>query len=260
VDKAWKEIIHRGFAGGLVVIVAALAVLAIKQRYRLRFSPKLSVAIVLLILLQAAFGAWTVTMKLRPVIVSTHLLLGLTTLALLVWSAMRQREWAFVPREARGLRRLAALGLIIVICQISLGGWVSTNYAALACPDFPGCQGQLVPKMEFRDSFAINRELGHAPNGEALTIDNLRAIHWTHRLGALITFLYLSWLIWRLYRASILRGLAVALGVVLGAQLLLGIGNVVLGLPLPVAVMHNGGAALLLSLMIALNYRLARQR
>jgi len=260
VEKAWKEIVHRMFAGGLVVLVAALAVLAIKQRDQLRRSPALSIAIVLLICLQAAFGAWTVTMKLRPVIVTTHLLLGLSTLGLLMWSAMRQRDWAPIPREAGSLRFPAAVGLIVLICQIVLGGWTSTNYAATACEDFPTCQGQLLPKMAFHNSFAVDRELGMAPDGSKLTMDNLRAIHWTHRVGALLTFCYLGWLALRLYRRSVLRSLAVAVGLVLLVQIGLGIGNVLLHLPLPVAVMHNAGAALLLCLMIAMNYRLARRR
>jgi cytochrome c oxidase assembly protein subunit 15 len=260
VEKAWKEIVHRMFAGGLVVLVAVLAVLAIKQRDQLRRSPVLSIAIVLLICVQAAFGAWTVTMKLRPVIVTTHLLLGLSTLGLLMWSAMRQRDWAPIRREAGSLRFPAAVGLVVLIAQIVLGGWTSTNYAATACEDFPTCQGQLMPKMEFHNSFTVDRELGYAPDGSKLTMENLRAIHWTHRVGALVTFCYLAWLVARLYRRGVLRSLAVAIGLALLLQIGLGVGNVLLHLPLPVAVMHNAGAALLLCLVIALNYRLARRR
>ncbi|MBV8658568.1 MAG: COX15/CtaA family protein [Burkholderiales bacterium] len=259
LDKAWKEMVHRYVAGGLGLLVVILAALAIKHRDRLRQSPALPVAVFFLICLQGAFGAWTVTMKLRPAIVTGHLLFGLSTLALLVWSALRQREWAPL-RSGASFRPYAMLGLLIVIAQIMLGGWVSTNYAALVCSDFPTCQGALVPAMDFHDGFSLLRELGKAPDGHMLTLANLTAIHWLHRLGALITFCYLSWLAMRLYRAHVLRSLALAVLFALLLQVSLGIGNVLLQLPLPVAVLHNAGAALLLSLMVAMNFRLARVR
>lgn len=258
--KAWKEMVHRYFASALGLLILAIALLAVRQRQVLRQSPALPVATFFVVCFQGALGAWTVTMLLKPAIVTSHLIGGMTLLAMLVWLNLRQREWPRAERGAPQFQAWALLGLVIVALQIILGGWVSTNYAALACTDFPSCQGSLLPNMAFRDAFHVLRELGQTPDGAMLSMANLTAIHWLHRLGALLTFLYLAWLSWRLYAQGVLRSLALAIAAALLVQLSLGVGNVLLHLPLAVAVLHNAGAALLLVLLVTLNFRLARRR
>ncbi len=258
--KAWKEMVHRYFASALGLLILAIAVLAVRDRARLRQSPLLPILTFLVVCFQGALGAWTVTMLLKPAIVTSHLIGGMTLLAMLVWLHLRQRDWPRAERGAPQFRGLALLGLVIVAAQIILGGWVSTNYAALACTDFPTCQGSLLPQMDFRDAFHVLRELGQTPDGEMLSMANLTAIHWLHRLGALLTFAYLAWLSWRLYAQGVLRSLALAIGLALLLQVSLGIANVLAHLPLAVAVLHNAGAALLLVLLVTLNFRLAHRR
>ena len=152
---------------------------------------------------------------------------------------------------------LAVGALVALVAQIALGGWVSTNYAALACPDFPLCRGELVPQgMHFEHAFHVLRELGRDAEGALLPIDALVAIHWAHRVGAVVAGALLAWLAWRLWRSAATRALGTGVAVLLAAQLLLGASNVVFGLPLPVAVLHNAGAAALLAMMVVVNYRL----
>lgn len=259
MGKAWKEMIHRFFAAGLGLLVLSIAFIAFRQRDRLQQPLGLPTALIGVICLQGALGAWTVTLLLKPAIVTAHLIGGLTTFSLLLWLAMRQMYWSRPGNAAPSLRPWAMLGLLIVIAQIVLGGWVSTNYAALACGDFPTCQGQMVPEMAFTDAFHLVRELGQTADGKMLTMANLTAIHWLHRVGALVTFCYIMLLAWRLYASRVLRSLAVLLGLALLIQVTLGIANVMLKLPLPVAVAHNAGAACLLAIMIAINFRMARR-
>ncbi|MFC4159484.1 COX15/CtaA family protein [Chitinimonas lacunae] len=256
--KAWKEMVHRYAASLLGLLLIGLAVLAVVWRRRLDQSPALPLGLVVVVCIQGALGALTVTMLLKPAIVTSHLIGGLTTLGLLVWLAMRQQRWPSPGRAAAALRPWALLGLAVVSCQIILGGWVSTNYAAAVCSDFPTCQGAWLPQMDFRDAFHLVRELGQTPDGQLLSMANLTAIHWLHRVGALLTFCYLSWLSWRLWRARLLPGLTLLLMGALLLQLLLGVANVLLQLPLGLAVAHNAGAALLLCVAVALNYRLAQ--
>ncbi|MHB8760538.1 MAG: COX15/CtaA family protein, partial [Thiobacillus sp.] len=144
----------------------------------------------------------------------------------------------------------------LVVIQIALGGWVSSNYAALACTDFPLCQGEWAPAMDFAHGFALQRELGETASGELLPLPALSAIHWTHRVMALIVALYLAWLISRLLRTPGYAALGLALAALLALQVTLGIGNVLLSLPLGLAVAHNTVAALLLAALVVLNYRL----
>ncbi|MBL8508826.1 COX15/CtaA family protein [Chitinimonas viridis] len=257
--KAWKEMVHRYLASALGLLVLVLAVMAVKHRDRLRQSPLLAVSIFFVVCFQGALGMWTVTKLLKPAIVTSHLIGGMTLVAMLTWLALRQRDWARVER-AGGFRLAAFVGLLVVSCQIILGGWVSTNYAAVVCTDFPTCQGALVPQMDFRDAFHVLRELGQTPEGELLSMANLTAIHWLHRLGALVTFCFIGILSWRLYAQGVLRSLALAIAGMLLLQVGLGISNVVFHLPLSVAVLHNAGAAMLLLLMVVLNYRLAQRR
>jgi cytochrome c oxidase assembly protein subunit 15 len=186
---------------------------------------------------------------------------GLATLSLLLWLWLRERGQASYAYFARAdhLRGSAALGLALVATQIAFGGWVSTNYAALACTDFPLCQGMWKPPMNFEHGFTLHRELGETASGDLLPMAALTAIHWVHRVMALIITLYLGWLVLRLLRAPGYAGVGLAVGGLLALQVSLGIGNVLLNLPLAVAVAHNAGAALLLTSMVWLNYRVRRR-
>ena len=256
--KAWKEVFHRYIAGALGVLIFAIMLTAWTQRRALRQSPWLPTAIVGLLVLQAALGMWTVTMLLKPVIVTLHLLGGMTTLALLSWLAMRQMVFPPPPAGALYVGPWAAAGLVVVICQITLGGWVSTNYAALVCRDFPTCHGAWLPAMDFRHGFQIARELGMTAAGTPLALDALTAIHWAHRAGALITFSYIGALAVALMRAPGCSRLGGGLAILLALQVSLGIANVLLMLPLPLAVAHNGVAAALLVMMVVINFALSR--
>jgi len=247
VHKQWKEMGHRYLAGTLGVLLLLLAFLAFRQRK----APALAAAIVLLVFFQAALGMWTVTLLLKPAVVTAHLLGGMTILALLVWYNLLYRTHVAAP-EARALRAPAALALAAVAVQIGLGGWVSANYAALACLDLPLCRGQVVPPMDFANAFHVVRELGQTAQGELLTNEALTAIHWTHRMFALVVLVVTVWAALRARR--ILRTVSTEILVVLALQLALGIANVAFSLPLPLAAAHNAGAALLLLALVVLNF------
>ncbi|MGZ8264861.1 MAG: COX15/CtaA family protein [Burkholderiales bacterium] len=258
--KAWKEMFHRYLAGTLGITIAAIAAIGWRGRARLAQSPALPSALLALVIFQAALGMWTVTLLLKPVIVTLHLLGGMATLALLAWLALRQFDSVDLRRRAarHALRPWALVGLAIVIAQIALGGWVSSNYAALACVDFPTCHGEWAPHMDFRHGFQLVRELGRTAGGDHLAYEALTAIHWTHRLGALVTSIYVVWLATALARTEGFRRHGVALAIVLIAQVGLGIANVLAGLPLAVAVLHNALAALLLLALVMINFALSR--
>src|SRR6185369_17176604 len=191
--KAWIEMIHRYLAGTLGLLILAIAILA-WRRARSRSStrvPWLQTILVALVAFQAALGMWTVTLLLKPAIVTLHLLGGMLTLSLLAWLALREMTWRPLPHAvvASKWRPWALLALAIAFCQILLGGWVSTNYAALACVDFPTCHGTLAPPADYQHGFHVFRELGMSPQGPPLSNEALNAIHWTHRLGAALTLL-----------------------------------------------------------------------
>ena len=257
--KAWKEMFHRYLAGALGFLIFAIMLTAWRQRRALRQSPWLPTSIVALVGVQATLGMWTVTMLLKPVIVTLHLLGGMATLALLTWLALRQTTLPPTPAGALRLPPWAVAGLVILICQITLGGWVSTNYAALACRDFPTCHGGWLPAMDFAHGFHLMRELGMTAAGVPLALDALTAIHWAHRVGALVTFLYIGALAVALMRVPGCLRLGGALALLLAVQISLGIANVLLTLPLSVAVAHNGVAAALLVLMVVINCALSRR-
>lgn len=255
--KAWKEMAHRYLAGTLGLLVLALFVFGWRSRLHLKVSPLLPTALLLIICFQAALGMWTVTMLLKPAIVSAHLIGGMTTLALLVWIA--HRHWgslnAFSNLSAR-LKLLVRGALLILFAQIFLGGWTSTNYAALACTDFPTCHGAWIPEMDFKDAFHLVRELGQSANGGSLTLPALTAIQWTHRIGALVTFVYLGTLAFMLMKLSAYNRIAWLLLALLFIQVCIGIANLILHLPLVLAVAHNLGAALLLVTIVVINSRI----
>jgi heme a synthase len=258
--KAWKEMFHRYLAGGLGLMLMAIMAVAWQKRASLNQPPWLPTVIVAVVAVQATLGMWTVTMLLKPVIVTLHLLGGMTTLALVCWLALRQCEWRAAPDAALALRPWAALGLLILVCQIALGGWVSTNYAALVCRDFPTCHGAWLPDMDFNHGFHVARELGMTAAGLPLSIEAMTAIHWSHRVGALITLIYLGGLAVAMLRVDGLFRMGVALTLLLGLQVSLGVANVLLTLPLPIAVAHNAAAAALLVMMVVINFAFSRRR
>jgi cytochrome c oxidase assembly protein subunit 15 len=255
--KAWKEMVHRYFAGTLGLLILGLAILAWRPEMRDRASPLLPTALLGIVGFQALLGMWTVTLLLKPVIVTAHLLGGMTTLGLLVWLLLRQTQTSMRPVERpNSLRPLALLALGAVIAQIALGGWTSSNYAALACTDFPTCQGNWLPTMDFGHAFALRRELGQTSDGGLLPFSALTAIHWSHRFWAVGVLLAVGGLAIRLLRLPAWRRWGLWLAGLLTLQWCLGIANVLLSLPLPIAVAHNLGAAALLAATLALNFRL----
>lgn len=216
---------------------------------------RIAVLTLAVVCFQALLGMWTVTWLLKPIVVSGHLLGGMTTFALLAWLAWKlSGARARAPREA-ALSAAVVVGLVLLACQIFLGGWTSSNYAALACgigpQSFPKCLGQWWPPVDFHQGFILWRGIGVNFEGGILDAAARSAIQIAHRFGALVVFVYLAWLAHKVARAG-LRGLGIALGVLLLAQVALGISNVMFGLPLAVAVAHNGGAALLLFTVVSL--------
>ncbi len=255
VAKGWYEMIHRYFAGALGFVILGLAVHALRRRSNVEQPLKLPLALLALVTLQAAFGMWTVTLKLWPQVVTAHLLGGFATLSLVFLLTLRL-SGRFPPLNATPrLRALAATALLVVVGQIALGGWVSSNYAAVACVDLPTCHGEWWPAMDFANGFHLTQQIGPNYLGGQLDSDARTAIHMSHRIGAVLVTLVLLALAWQLKRHAQPR-LAALLVAALVLQISLGISNVVLHLPLLVAVAHNlGGAALLLTVVL-INYRL----
>lgn len=248
--KAFREMLHRYLAGALGLLILALAVLCRTRLGSARLA-RGTMALLALVVLQALLGMWTVTLQLKPLIVTLHLLGGFATLGLAWWLLLRYHDW---PRPTasdppRSLRYLYAIALAGLVVQITLGGWTSTNYAALACPDFPTCREQWWPSgMDFSEAFVLWRGLGIDYEYGVLDSPARTAIHVAHRIGAVVA----TALILALAAASIRSGpgawrasgwILIAL---LAIQVSLGIGNVVLQLPLAVAVAHNAFAAILL--------------
>jgi len=255
--KAWIEMAHRYSASAIGVLVIALAALAITERRRRRIetSPAWAVATLLWVLAQGAFGALTVTMRLYPAIVTLHLLGGLGLLALLAIQAevYEPRRLALPSALRRGLWAVGGLAIL----QIALGGWVSTNYAVLACSEFPTCQGSWWPEMRFGDAFQLRRQLGSDGDAGFLPFAALTAIHMAHRLAAFVLLPALLLLAWRLLAsgATDARRWALALVGIAAWQTVSGLGNVLLGWPLVAAVAHTAGAA---ALVIVLTFLIVR--
>lgn len=251
---SWQWKLHGQLVQLLGLLAIAVCGVAWKKRRELRQSPLLPTLLLGLMTFLAAFGVWAFGHLPRPVTVSVHLAGGMAMLILLTWIALRQmtHSGGIDANEARKLRSLWWFGLVLLMAQIMQGGWTSANFAALACTDFPLCQGALLPPMDFSS--------GLDDAGLPLSPEKLTAIHWMHRVGALFTIAYLVWLSFRVMATEGLRKLGkVMLGLVV-LELLLGIANVLLGLPLLAAVLHNAVAMLLLIALVILGFRLHRKK
>ena len=260
VSKAWIEMVHRYLASTVGALILVLALWEWAQRRRARRTadwwPWMTVAWVAL---QGAFGAWTVTWKLQPAIVSLHLLGGVVLLALL--SVQWQKLSAVVAHAAEvSLPKGATVfTLALLMLQVTLGAWVSTNYAVLACSDFPTCQGSWWPEMDFGHGFTLWRDLGVTADGAPLPFAALTAIHLTHRAGAVLVALALGMVVVRGWRSPATRRWSMVIGCLATVQIASGIANVLLGWPLLVALMHSAGAAALV-VMLAVQLVPARVR
>lgn len=271
VEKGWPEMIHRYAAGILGLVVFGLAGYSVKHR-REGLPVKLPLFIAAFIILQGAFGMWTVTLKLWPQVVALHLLGGFTTLSLLTLLTLRLRARSRASgagpqqlqpdqsargaknRELKGFRPWLYGGLALVVMQIGLGAWTAANYAAVACTDLPTCQGEWWPAdMDFRHGFDITQQVGPNYLGGQLTADGRVAIHVTHRVGAIVVlgyFTVLLALLWRRVKGTALAWHVVLVATVLAVQIVLGLANVIFHIPLSVAIAHNAmGAGLLLSVI-----------
>ena len=255
-SKAWIEMIHRYLATGVGVLILTLAVVTWLSRRKARTSGSAQqilpvqwpLATLVWVCIQGAFGALTVTMKLFPMIVTLHLLGGLILLALLQAQAVRYAQAHEAVRPVAlppGLWLLLAATFALLWLQIALGGWVSTNYAVLACSEFPACQGSFLPAMEFREGFTLWRHLGAGLDGANISFQALTAIHYVHRLAAYVVFAALLALAWQLRRIPAMRSYGNWTAGLALWQFATGLSNVVLGWPLVAAVSHTGGAAAL---------------
>ncbi|PUE53219.1 COX15/CtaA family protein [Limnohabitans parvus] len=256
--KAWVEMIHRYLATGVGVLILTLAAMTWWQRLRQTtsaVSPWWPTLTLVWVCLQGAFGALTVTMKLFPFIVTLHLMLGIGLLALLMAQAVRYDGWQS-RTVSPGLRKGLWLAFALLGVQIALGGWVSTNYAVLACPDFPTCNGQWVPEMNLQ-GFALWRELGLAADGQILPFAALSALHFVHRSAAWVVLAVLVAVAWRLRQVPGIQRAGQVLLALSALQLLTGVSNVVFEWPLIAAVLHTGGAA---AMVMSLTWVLASSR
>ncbi len=259
--KAWKEMIHRYFASTLGFLILIMAFLAWRHRYHSEQQLKLSLLLVVLVIFQGMLGMWTVTQLVRPTIVTLHLLTGLLTLSLLFWVSLKHaKPWIGKIKNTDVddfIKHLAKIAVVVLALQVFLGGWTSTNYVALYCPDFPTCQGSWIPETNFKEAFVFFKDPTVNYEGGSLSLEAGITVHFLHRIGAVITILVLGALaLLMLFKSKnhILRKLAILLIVMLSTQVSLGIANVVLVLPIPIAVSHNAVAALLLLTLILINY------
>jgi len=255
--KAWREQVHRILVGGLSLLTFALAGWAWWRRRDLRGISTAPLAAAVVIVFQALLGMWTVTLKLLPPVVMAHLLGGMLLFALLAYTALRLSVAPAGNAEKTALlRRLTIAAIAVLALQIALGGWTSSNYAALACGnDFPKCLGFWWPPTDFREGFVLWRGIGANYEGGVLDTAARSAIQLTHRIGALLTFLIVGAVAVMAARHAATRAFAAIVGTLLSLQIALGIGNVVLGLPLQIAIAHNGVAALLMVALLALLVR-----
>ena len=254
VGKAWREMVHRYLATILGVVVIALLVWAYRRRHIESYA--LPLVILVAIIFQGMLGMWTVTLKLHPSIVMSHLMGGLTIFSLIVWLACSRSPGITPYRYAGHVKQwMVVVGFLLLLLQIALGGWTSANYAALACVGFPQCNGVWWPQMDFVQAMDVFKQYG--PNYEFGVKDGpaRMAIQMMHRMGAVVVTLYFSWLIFKLTRNRELMPLGLSLLTLLVIQIALGIINVTYSLPLLVATLHNGVAALLIANMVILLYK-----
>ena len=264
VIKAWIEMIHRYLAmtvGALILVQLSLALSKLKS---LGKNPLLgSLGLLLLVCIQGAFGAWTVTLKLQPIIVTIHLMLALILLACL--TAYAQQSWESKSSLVRTIRvrplsaQLLALSFVVLFTQVFLGAWVSTNYAVLACPDFPTCMGAYWPETNWAEGFTLWRQLGLNAQGEFISPVALQTIHWAHRLFAMLVLVVLGTLGWSALQLStpVLSGLSQVAKLLLGVlllQLVTGISNVVFQWPLLAALLHTAGSAALVFCLVRMSF------
>jgi len=264
-EKLLKETLHRYFSGALGLLIIRLTVLGWQLKKHVRRQQVLIPALVfVLVFAQVILGILTVKLQHKPLISMLHLSTGLSILGLLWWIVLReQRFWRPVTAAPAAvlsrLRPRALFALLLVIAQIALGGWMSVNYAALACPDFPVCQGTFSPPMNLFDGFALWRDIGLEYEGVLLNLEAATAIHMVHRVGALVTLLYVGWLALHTIRIGsrdhLCRYGMLVLALLL-VQVALGIINVLAHLPLAIAVAHHAVAALLMLGLITLNHAL----
>ena len=259
IEKAWIEMIHRYIAGILGIMILVIAFMSIRLREQINYSLKWPFFLLGLVIFQAALGMWTVTLLLKPAVVTSHLLGGMTVLGILTFLMHRNygthRE-NFVSNKYE--RKIIRFSLVLLFIQIALGGWTSTNYAALACTDYPTCHGSLIPEMDFYNAFTIFRELGVTSIGEPLSLEALHAIQWVHRIGAIVLLVYLLFVA---YILKVNQGFNMwrnVLILVISLQFIIGIANLLLHLPIVLATLHNLGAALLVVILVGINSRITK--
>jgi len=259
IEKAWIEMIHRYIAGILGIMILVIAFMSIRLREQINYSLKWPFFLLGLVIFQAALGMWTVTLLLKPAVVTSHLLGGMTVLGILTFLMHRNygthRE-NFVSNKFE--RKIIRFSLVLLFIQIALGGWTSTNYAALACTDYPTCHGSWVPEMDFYNAFTIFRELGVTSIGEPLSLEALHAIQWVHRIGAIVLLVYLLFVA---YILKVNQGFNMwrnVLILVISLQFIIGIANLLLHLPIVLATLHNLGAALLVVILVGINSRITK--
>jgi heme a synthase len=274
--KAWIEMLHRyvaSFIGALILVMFFRAVAAKIKPQRAMFSNASNAVgvgwpllLLIVVSLQGLFGKWTVTLKLMPIIVTTHLMGGMLLFALLIWFWMRERDRADDVSASRlnlsfGVNALVWFALAALFAQIFLGGWVSTNYAVLACADFPTCNGTMLPAMSWNEAFTFIRELGKNPDGAFLSVDALRTIHWAHRIGALVLTVIIVITAIALMKADrAIKRHAIYIKIALILQIAIGISTVLFDQPILVATAHNFLAAVLLATLVIAAYRAGASR
>ena len=264
IIKAWIEMIHRYLAMTVGTLILVQLSLAFSKLRSLGKNPLLgSLGLLLLVCIQGAFGAWTVTLKLQPIIVTTHLMLALILLACL--TAYAQQSWESASSTVRTIRvrplsaQLLSLSFIVLLTQIFLGAWVSTNYAVLACPDFPTCMGTAWPETNWTEGFTLWRQLGLNAQGEFISPVALQTIHWAHRLFAMLVLVVLGTLGWSALQLAtpVLSGLSQVAKLLIGVlllQLITGISNVVFQWPLLAALLHTAGSAALVFCLVRMSF------
>lgn len=262
VHKAWMEMIHRYFAGTLALLVISVAFLSVSSAARYGVSYFFGgLLLFALVVYQALLGMWTVTLKLLPIVVTQHLLGGMSLLALLWWLRLKSRDGTVrCLSGCRNLRYFAGVGLVLVFFQIALGAWTSTNYATLSCDSFPFCRANIIMPFNFSEAFTLFSSSDINYEGGVLTESARQTIQMTHRIIALLVSLYLLIFSWRVLRqtaiSSVLRRTTYILPSLLLLQIFWGIGNVLFHLPVPLAILHNVTAAGLLCVMVSVNFYL----